>query len=561
MLTLLSALLKPNTWLEKKQNTILSAAAVITTFQAVSSISGLLRQRLLISYFYDTPASRAAYDAFLVAFQLPDMLFQLIVLGALSAAFIPIFTTHKKIDEQKAFKMSSIMMNVLLLFFVIASVAIGIWAEPLTLLRTGASYQSDQILIVVQLTRIMIVAQFFFAISNFLTGILQSYQRFIIPSIAPIFYNVGIVAGVMLFHTQFGIYSAGLGVVIGAFLHMIIQLPLVLKLGFRYYPSFNIRFDGIKEFFILMPSRFFALSMSELRKIALGFFATSISGPNFTIIQLGLTLMTLPIRFFGVPISQASLPFLSEEAADSDRERFKDLMIQSLHQISFFTYPMAVLLLILRIPIVRLTFGTHNFPWASTLDTGRVVAILALTITVQAMVQLLTRAFYALKDTNTPLYIAVLDTILFIIITAFFTLKLNMGIMGMAAATSITAVIEFLLSLFILDLKVKGFARSAFWIPQIKMICASFLMAVFLYLPFRVLDVLVFETSRTIELIALTITTSTIGMLVYLLFAALFEIKELSLFVKVVRTFEGNLKPFFRMSEAVMETSVEGDET
>jgi len=556
---------KNSAWLETQQSSILSAATIISVASMISALSKLFVQRALIGSFFNTPASQEALEAFWFAFQIPDMMFQLIILGALSAAFIPIFTSHKKKNLERAFTMSSIMMNILLLVFIIAGVFVFIFAEPLTLLRTGDQFTPAQIEIVINLTRIMLIAQFFFAISNFLTGILQSFQRFVLPAIAPILYNLGILLGVFLFADSFGIYSAGMGVVIGAFAHMMIQLPLVLKLGFRYKPTVNLQYAGIKEFFKLMPPRTLAIGASEGRKLVLGFFATSIGNLSFLMMQLGLTLMAIPIRFFGVSISQASLPFLSEESSDQDLDKFRGLVLQSLHQIAFLTFPASVLLIILRVPIVRVVFGTGNFPWGSTIITSWILGILAISVTVQALVHLLIRAFYALKDTKTPLYISAGDVLLYILLSftllTFFPYQQpEYKVLGLAIATSITAFVEFFLFLFLLDKKVGGFAQKAFWVPQIKMVTASFFMAVFLYLPFRIFDELIFDTSKTVELIALSITTGTIGMSVYIYFAALLEIRELKMVTNLVYTFDKWPKSLLSIREAFLETSVEADD-
>lgn len=550
----------PTTWLEKQQNSILSAAAVITTAYIISSLSGLIRQRLLLGTYFDTEQLQLAYEAFLVAFQIPDFIFQLLIMGALSAAFIPIFSTHKKTNPQQAFEMSSIMMNVLLLAFVVFGGVVFVFAKPLTMLLTGTKFTPEQVQTAANLTRIMIGAQFFFAVSNFMTGILQSYQRFIIPSLAPILYNLGIVLGVFFLSPMFGIYAAGIGVIIGAFLHMIIQLPWVLKLGFRYKFSFNLDYPGIVEFLLLMPPRTFSIAISEFRKFSLTFFATSLGNLSLVIMQLALTIMTIPIRFFGVPISQASLPFLTEETAESDKERFRTLVLQSLHQIAFFTFPMAVLILILRVPIVRITFGTDNFPWWATLSTGRVLALLSISIAAQAMVHLLLRAFYALKDTLTPFIIAVVDLLLYLGLSSVLVFWFKLDVLGLAIATTVSAIVELFLFLILLELKVKGFMGKAFWIPQLKMVVASFLMAVFLYLPFKILDELVFDTTRTIELITLAISTGTIGMLVYLYFAALFDIHELQMVLRLLNKFGGWQAPLRKSPEVLVDATLDGDE-
>lgn len=530
----------------------------MTSASMLSAVAGLLIKRLLNHYFIEN--SQEALEAFWLAFQIPDMMFQLIILGALSAAFIPIFTSSKKKSYKEAFYMSSIMMNILLMVFVGVGLFVFIFAREITEFRTGTEISPEQIKIVVNLTRLMLLAQFFFAISNFMTGILQSFQRFIIPALSPIFYNLGIIIGVIFFSSQLGIYSAGLGVVIGAFLHMAIQIPLVYKFGFTYSFSLNFKYPGIKQFFKIMPPRVFAIGASEIRKLALGFFTTSLGSLSYLTMFYALTLMTVPIRLFGVPIGQASLPFLSEKSGKDERGKFIGLVLQSLNQISFLTFPASVLLLILRIPVVRLVFGTRDFPWATTVLLGKLVAVLAISITVQALAHLLNRSFYALKDTKTPLFIAGIDLFIYFSLSYYFVFATGWGVMGIAFATVLTAFMELILLLFFLNKKVGGIVSRELWFPQLKMIVAAFFMAVSLYLPFRVLDELVFNTTKTIELIALSVTTGTIGMVVYLYFAALLNIRELKIILDLINNFGPWRKILSKSEEVLLETGVEGEE-
>jgi len=516
-------------WLENKQSTILSAALIITIANIASSLAGLVRSRLLISYFFNSESSQQAYEALLVAFQIPDMLFQLIVLGAVSAAFIPLFAKVRRRSRPEAFRLASVVLNALLLVFTATAILVAIFAEPLTHWRTGDAFTPEQIAIVVKLTRIMLVAQIFFAASNIMSSMLQSYQRFIIPSISPILYNFGIVAGVFLLEPMLGIYAAGIGVCIGAFLHFLIQVPFVLKMGFRFGWSLDFSIPESKQLLKLIPPRFLTIATTEFQRIALAFFATSLGNLSFVVIKHALDLMILPIRLFGVPIGQASLPFLSEESAKADQKRFQTLVTQSLNQITFFALPAAVLILILRVPFVRLVFGTKNFPWETTLLMGKALAVIALSIPAQAVVQLLIRAFHSLKDTVTPLIVTVITVATYMIGAAGVIFLTDFGVLGLAAVTGIIAILELGLFLFFLEKRMPGCLDQSFLHSQLKMMAAGFFMAVFLYLPFRILDELVFDTSRTMELLGLTITTGTIGMLVYVYFAALLAIPELKI--------------------------------
>ena len=516
-------------WLERQQTTILSAALIIGLANIISSIAGLIRERLLISYFFDTVESRLALEAFQVSFQIPDALFQMLILGAVSASFIPIFSQVKRSNEQAAFKTASVVLNIVMLAFIAIGSIVFIFAEPLTSLRTGTGFTPEQLVIATKLTRIMLVAQILFAISNFLSGILQSYQRFLIPAVAPILYNIGIILGVFFFSESLGIYAAGIGVIIGAFLHLAIQLPFALLAGFRFTFSLDIKSPGVKTLFSLMPPRFITYAVNELQNISLGFFATSLGNLSFFVIRLALRLMTIPIRIIGVPIGQASLSFLSAESAEEETGRFRSLLIQSLNHVAFFAFPASMLLLILRIPIVRLVFGASNLPWETTVLTGKIVAIISLSIVAQALVQILMRAFHALKDTRTPLMITFISVVVYLLGSSYVVFFTNFGVLGIAATILVAALLEMILYFILIEKKVGEIIQKHLIVPQLKIMFAGFFMAIFLYLPFRILDELIFNTSRTIELIGLTLTTATIGSIVYFYFCALFNVQELQL--------------------------------
>lgn len=554
-------LLKNAKWLEKKQNSILSAALIITGANVASSVSGLIRERLLIASYFNTELGQQAYEALQVAFQVPDMLFQLIILGALSAAFIPVFTKYRKKDEEEAFNITSSVMNLLLLVFLVVSAVVYIFSYEITALRTGGEFSAQQIKIASDLTRLMLFAQFFFAISNFLTGVLQSYQRFIMPAIAPIMYNLGIVLGVFLLGDYLGIYAAGVGVILGAFAHMLIQWPFASRVGFKFKLVIMPKHPGVKEIFRMIPPRVMTVGISELQNLALGFFATSIGNLSFVVVRLALKLMAIPIRLFGVPISQASLPFLSQESDKKQLFQFGKLVTQSLNQIAFLSMPAAALLLILRIPIVRLVFGAQNFPWRTTVMTSRVLAIIAVSIGLQAMSQLLVRAFYALKDTMTPFYIISTSALVYFITAWLFVFRFNSDVTGIAWAVLVAAIFESIAFIITLEKKIKGLLfNKAFFVSQLKIIVCAFLMAVFLYLPFKIFDELVFETSRTVELIGLTVTTTTIGVLVYFYFSVLLEVKELSYFSQTLSKFGKWRKPLAASEEVLIDSGSDGEE-
>ena len=538
--------------LANKQNTILSAATVITFASLLSALLGFVRERILISYFFHQ--YRDQLDAFRIASRLPELAFQLLVIGALSAAFIPVFSKYLNKDEEEAYTISSSIINIVLIIFLIVSVIVYIFAEQFIGLITSVEFSPDQIILAAKLTRVMLVAQFFFAISNFLTGMIQSHQRFLVPALSPLAHNIGIIAGIILFTPIFGIYSAAIGIVLGSFLHLIFQVPLAKKLGFVYKPILNLKHKGVLEMVKLMPPRTLTISINQIEFIAIGYFATALSAGSLTLFEIAQRLMTAPVRIFAVPIGQASLPFLSKESNQENLNQFKSTVVKSLHKILYLTLPAATILLILRIPLVRIVYGAKTFPWEATITTGRVLAILSLSIFAQSAHHIISRAFYALENTKTPFIIALCAMITNISLSAFLTFKLKAGILGIATALSISSILHFIVLLYALHKQVGGFNSKNLLFPIFKMISATIITGIFLWVPMRFLDQFVFDTTKTIHLILLTITVGIIGFLVYVILSKLFKIDELNEFKKLFNKI-GNWQKALKQSDEVIESS------
>ena len=536
----------------RQQNHILSAATVIGLASFLSGIFGLIKTRLLLSHFSATPALKSILDAYWVALRLPELVFQLLVIGALSAAFIPVFSKYWQKDPRESYRISSSVMNLILLIFLVLSVIIFIFARPFNDAITSVQFTSAQLDLAVNLTRIMIFAQLFFAVSNFLTGIIQAQQRFLVPALSPVVYNLGIIAGIVFLTPMIGIYGAAIGVLLGAFLHFLIQLPLALRLGFTYRPVIDLTHPGVRDMFRLMPPRTLAISVSQLELSAMVYFATALSAGSLTILQIAQQLMVAPLRLFSIPIGQASLPFLAKDTAQDDLINFRHTLITSLRQILFLAFPAAMLLIILRIPLVRIVYGTKQFPWATTLLTGKTVAILSLSLFAQAAIHLLIRAFYALHNTKTPFFIALGTVILNILLAYFSVFYWHAGVLGLAASLSLSTLIQFLLLTVTLAHRLPSLFDRSFFLGLAQMLLATFVMGIFLWVPMRLLDRFVFDTTRVINLILLTITAGLTGTGVYLGLSYWLKLPELSAFLTLAHRI-GSWHKVLQETEEVLE--------
>jgi len=528
----------------QQNNTILSAAIIIAASYAASAILGLVRNRLLAGTFFGGQESEL--DVYFAAFVIPDTIFQLLVVGALSAAFIPVYSRYLKQGSRQANHLANATLNSLLIILSSATLLVAIFAHPIS--NLVAHFPPAQTSLMASLMRLMLLSQVFFTISTFLTGIIQSHRRFLIPAIAPLLYNLGIIIGVIFLTPTLGIYGAAWGVVIGAILHLLIQVPLARHLGYSYRLIFSFRHPGVRTISRLMLPRTLALAVSQAERWIAVVITSLLSAGSLSIFNFARQLYTMPITLFGVSLGQASFPNLSSQA-DGDLVRFNQTLSQTLLQILFFSLPASALLLILRIPIVRLAFGADSFPWSATLLTGKTLALFTLSIAPQAASHLLVRAYYALEDTKTPLIISLLTVALNVILSLSLSLSLGLGILGIALAVSISDILSFLLLSFLIQrrtglLHVYG--------PAFKMFVATFFTLASLWLPFRLLDQFVFDTTRTIPLIALTLITSLIGLLVYFAFSYLLGVKELDAVARIFHRL-GNWRKILSRSEEVIE--------
>ena len=532
----------------RKQANILSAATVIMMAVLLSRLLGLLRDRLLAGAFFS--GQEWQLDVYFAAFRIPDMLFQLLVLGALSAAFIPVFSRYLEKDEKEAYYVSSSVINFLIIFFIFATVLVFIFAQPLTRLIAPTFTQIETNLMV-SLMRIMLLAQLFFCLSSFITGVIQSHQRFLVPALSPVIYNLGIIFGIVVLGRWLGIYGPTIGVVLGAFLHLLIQLPLALKLGLRYSFVFDWRHPGVREVGRLTLPRTLALGVSQIELTVAVFLATSLTAGSLSIFYFAQHLMNLPIGLFGSSIGQAALPTLSRESGEKNHAKFKETFLSSFNQILYLVLPASAILLVLRIPAVRIVFGAASFPWKATLLTSRVLAVFSLSIAAQAVVQLLVRGFYALHDTKTPFWIGVLSVFVNVALSFLFLLKLDYGVLGLAWATTVASFLQTGLLLLFLDRAVGGFDKKEFFHPLIKMGLATILTAIALWLPMHLLDQFIFDTTRTINLVILTVIATFSGMVVYLFLSALLKIAALKSFIDLVKRL-GRWRSILQESEEII---------
>ncbi len=446
--------------LTRPQESVLSAASIIMLMVVVSRLLGLVRQRVLAHFF-----SPSELSLFFAAFRLPDLVFEVLVFGTFASAFIPVFTHTLKVGgKDKAWRTAGIVANIGLLIFIVTAFMLATFAHFIyNFIAPG--FSDEEILKIATIAKILFAAQGFFVISYVLTGVLESLRRFLIPALAPLFYNLGIILGTFLFADKLNLFAPTFGVVLGASAHFLVQLPLAIRLGFRFVPSFSLTKE-VKKIAKLALPRILETFFLQISKSAELFFSSLISTASYTYYTFGNTLQLVPVGLFGTSIAKAALPTLARETASP--ARFKKILFSALYDVCFFITPIATMLMVLRIPIVRIIYGTDVFSWEATVQTGYVVSAFAPGIIFQSVSSLLARAFYALHDTKTPVIVSI-SSIIFVIAMDYILIEiLGINVWGLAASFSFGSGIQSLALFYLINKRIGDHSLFKMLSPILK---------------------------------------------------------------------------------------------
>lgn len=524
----------------KRQTNILAAAYVIMATVVLSQLLGIIRYRILVSIFGPSNLLGSYY----YASDLPDTIFQLTIASALSSAFIPVFSDYlARGKEQEGHKMASTLLCLGIGVFFILSVILFIFAPFfLQIFNLGNNFSQANMDTMANMMRIIIFGQLIFTVAMFYTALLQSYNHFFLPGLSAALYNLGIIVGVLVLSPFIGIYSAPVGVVLGALIFLLAQLPLLKKIHFTFSPSLAyIKSEGVIKVGKLMWPRTISIIIFQLGTLAISAYISYLSDPGRMklLFEYAKTLAFAPVALFGQTIAQAAFPVLSRMKNNPDS--FKSTFITTFNQMLYLILPISALILILRIPIVRLIYGADSMDWPATLLTGKLVAILSLSIFAQALVTLILRGFYALHNTKIPLIVGAIATFIMILLVNVSVTIYHFGIESIALSYTIGAIIQFIILLILLDRKVGGFNKVREIVPLLKFLISTFFTAIALYIPIKLLDKLVIDTTHTIGLIIITGISTLAGLFLYLFLTWFFDVKEAKTYILAIQKF-GNWK-------------------
>lgn len=387
-------------------HSIIGAAVILGAASFASRLIGILRDHIFANLF----GAGDVMDAYYAAFRVPDFIYNLLIVGALSAGFIPVFTKLLTKDKDEAWRATNSIINLLFLALVILCGILFIFTPEITP-RIVPGFDAEKIKLTAALTRVMLLSPIILGLSSIAGSVLQSFKNFLVFSLTPIMYNVGIIIGALFFVPAWGTIGLAYGVILGALLHLIIQLPSLFRLGYKYQNVWQWKNPAVREIALLMIPRTLGLAVGQINLIVITVLASTLSAGSVAVFNLANNLQYFPIGIIGVSFAIAAFPTLSQLSAENKKEEMIASLSHTIRQILFFIVPLTIIFLLLRAQIVRVILGSGQFDWNDTIATADTLAFFSFSLFAQSLIFLLARGFYALHNTWTPLWIGIVSAI------------------------------------------------------------------------------------------------------------------------------------------------------
>jgi len=477
--------------LDSQAHGISSAAVILAAASFISALLGLFRDRLLASTF----GVGDELDMYYTAFRIPDFIAVVLVMGAISAAIIPIFSSYLVKSKKEAFDFLGNLINVFFAGLILVSIILIIFVpQILSLIAPG--FSGEKRALTVFLTRVMFLSPILLGISNIISGVLRIFKRFLVTSLAPILYNIGIIFGILFFVPIFGVKGLAFGVVLGALLHLSIQLPVLFKLGFKPLKKIKIFDSGIIEIAKLTIPRAVGLAAGQINLIVITAIGSTLAAGSIAVFNLAYNLRNLPINLIAVSLCTAAFPFMSLSFSQGRKEKLAQRFISVFKQIIFLIVPISLLIFLLRAQIIRIILGTGQFGWADTQLTAACLGIFSFGISAYGLSLLINRTFYAFHNTKIPAAVTSITIGLNILLSYFFIWFLSFKnffqqnlisfldlerieenvVIGLPLALAVSGIFQFIVLFFLLSSKLKGLKIKEIFSFCLKVLIASVLL-------------------------------------------------------------------------------------
>ncbi len=486
-----------------KAGGITSAAILLVASGVFSRILGLLRDRLLASQF----GAGQELDIYFIAFRIPDLVYAIAIAGGVTAAFLPIFARYFKDEKESSSQWSrettlfvNNVINVFLLLLAAVCIILGLLAPFLMdLIAPGLADEAKSQAVL--LTRIMLLSPILFGVSSVFSGMIQYFDKFFAYSLAPVIYNIGIIGGIVFLYPLMGLPGLAFGVILGALMHLLVQLPAAKHSGFSYKIVFNLKDPGLRQVLRLIGPRIFGSGIDQFNLIVITALASVLAVGSISVFNLANNIQYFPIGIIGVSFAVSSFPVFSRFLSNGQRREFLDNFSRAARQIIFLVVPLSFAIFISRAQIVRIFFGSGAFNWEATRLTAAVLGVFCAGILFESLIPLLYRVFFSLRDTKTPVIIGVFSTILNIILAVLFAFLLSFSnsfydfwnwflrlegilrieVIALPLALSFASVLQFFLLIFFLRLRMGPLHLLEIGTSFLRVFCAGFIAALAMY--------------------------------------------------------------------------------
>jgi putative peptidoglycan lipid II flippase len=442
---------------------IARAAGVVMFGFLIANLTGLVRQVMVLAAF----GTSAELDAFVAAVRFPTLLFSLLAGGALASAFVPTFTGMLSADDRPgAWRLASSVGNSVFLGltgFAAIGFALAPWLVPQVIAPGFAD--PAQISLTVDLLRILLLAPVLFGLSGLVMGVLNAHQHFLLPSLAPAMGNVGTIAGVVFLVPKYGIYGLAWGFVLGALLHLAIQLPGLRRRRARYHPTLGLRDPSVRQVFRLMAPRLLSVGIVEINFLVNAIIASALPTGSLTALTNAFAIMLMPQALIAQSTAIAALPTFSAQAARGALGELRLTLARTLRGVLFLAMPATLGLMLLRTPIVAMLFERGAFTAESTELVSWALLWYAVGLPAHALLEVIVRAFFALKDTLRPVLVSLVamgvNIVLSLTLTTAFARLGWQPVGGLALANSLATTIEATVLVVLIRRRLDGLAWAA----------------------------------------------------------------------------------------------------
>ncbi len=461
------------------------AATLLAGASLLGSMLGLFRDRLLNGMYLDT--YKMGIDAYTVAFTIPDFMFFILVSGALSVTFIPVFNQRLATGNKKsAWELSTSLLNLLAIVTLITSILIIIFAEPLVRFVVGPGLPESGQALAVSMMRVIAINPFLFAIATVFASMQQAVGRFAFFALAPVLYNLGIIIGALVFTNgislfgwqifEGGIMGVAFGVVLGSIFQLLVSSLGLYGMGFDYRFKIFWKNKGLHQVLRLLPPRSLDQGIDYVNGLVETNLASRMASGSVRWYQQATALSFVPINLIGVAISTAAFPKMTERLGQGRPDLFKKELQSVLRVIIWLAIPVTVIAYFCRGYLV------HFIKPGGSPEIAGIFAILALSIVFRSVYFISARSFYAQQDTKTPLYISLFTISLNIVLAVWFSMGLNMGVYGLAWAAVIVSIVEVAILFFIMARRIEGLFDMPFVHAIWRMLSSAGFVAIITYI-------------------------------------------------------------------------------